>query len=486
VSAPFGFDADTCGAAGGFTGPGTCTVKVSYTPTLAGTDRNTLTISECPATGTCIPLTIYLDGGGIPPTPTADPAYVVFGDVPFYVTVSRSVTITVDAGFRFSPGSVSAPFGFDADTCGVAGGFTGPGTCTVKVSYTPTLAGTDRNALTISECAATGTCIPLTITVEGDGEPRLAAPTPPSLTFPATGVGTTSAAQTVTLTNTGYIPLHVGALAATGDFGLSADSCSGTTVAARASCSAGVTFTPTAAGLRSGTLTFADDSTGGPQTVALSGSGARTTASVTPSALNFAARIVGTTSPTRTVKLLNTGSVDLLVRHLTVGGDFAIAPAGTCRVGTVVAAGGSCTVTITFTPTAVGARQGALKIADTSTTTPHVLALSGSGTGRPVFSVSPGQLSFGAQAVGAKSAGKTVVVSNQGTASLSFAQIYTTGDFLRSGGTRGTATSVQPGQTCTLVVKFAPRARGTRVGALTFEDNASTSPQAVALSGTGA
>src|SRR3954464_6661442 len=74
---------------------------------------------------------------------SADPANFDFGNVPLKPTVSHDFTVTVDAGYRIdlaSGSGLNVPFAFDFDTCGAAEG-TGPGTCNVKESYTPTAAG---------------------------------------------------------------------------------------------------------------------------------------------------------------------------------------------------------------------------------------------------------------------------------------------------------------------------------------------------------
>ena len=68
---------------------------------------------------------------------------------------------------------------------------------------------------------------------------------------------------------------------------------------------------------------------------------------------------------------------------------------------------------------------------------------------------------------------------------LSFGRIYPTGEFVRAGGTCATSTALNPGRSCTVIVKFAPLTRGTRVGTITFEDNAPGSPHSVLLSGIG-
>ena len=96
-------------------------------------------VFQCPVGGgTCIPITYAVSGRGI--SNTASPNPVDFGNVPINTTVTRDVTITVDAGYRTEIASgtgINAPFGFSFDTCGAGGGFTGPGTCTVKQRFTP-------------------------------------------------------------------------------------------------------------------------------------------------------------------------------------------------------------------------------------------------------------------------------------------------------------------------------------------------------------
>ena len=96
-----------------------------------------------------------------------------------------------------------------------------------------------------------------------------------SLTFATQKVGTTSAAKSVTLTNTGNTTLSLGTLTISGNFALAGGTtCSnGGTVAAGSSCLLNVTFTPTAKGTRTGTLTITDNVLTSPQFVSLSGTG---------------------------------------------------------------------------------------------------------------------------------------------------------------------------------------------------------------------
>jgi len=94
---------------------------------------------------------------------------------------------------------------------------------------------------------------------------------PSSLTFSTVTVGKTSAAQPATLTNSGNATLSITSIAANGDF-KETDNC-GSSVTAGANCTINVTFTPTAAGSRTGTLSITDNASGSPHTVSLTGTG---------------------------------------------------------------------------------------------------------------------------------------------------------------------------------------------------------------------
>jgi Abnormal spindle-like microcephaly-assoc'd, ASPM-SPD-2-Hydin len=105
----------------------------------------------------------------------------------------------------------------------------------------------------------------------GGGGTPAATLNPTSLTFASQNVGTTSAAQTITLTNSGTAALSITSIAASGDY-VQTNTC-GTSVAAGANCTISVKFTPTAAGTRTGTITVTDNASGSPQTASLMGTG---------------------------------------------------------------------------------------------------------------------------------------------------------------------------------------------------------------------
>jgi hypothetical protein len=147
-------------------------------------------------------------------------------------------------------------------------------TCSASVTFTPGATGGRSATLTFTDDAGGS---PQTVSLSGTGTAAGIGFNPASLSYGNQGTGSTSAPQTVTVTNSGTAALHITSVTLTGanagDFAKSADTCSGQTIAASATCTVSVTFTPTATGARSATISFADDAPSSPQTVALSGTG---------------------------------------------------------------------------------------------------------------------------------------------------------------------------------------------------------------------
>ncbi len=200
--------------------------------------------------------------------------------------------------------------------------------------------------------------------------------------------------------------------------------------------------------------------------------------SLTPSALSFASQPVGSTSASQPVVLHNVGGSALTITSISVAGDFA----ETDNCGTSVAVSGSCTLSVTFTPTAAGQRTGTLTIIDDAAGSPHVVSLSGTGSAA-VVALSPTSLLFSAIAIGSSSASQAVTLSNQGNSSLSISNVQITGDFKQ---TNNCGATLAAASSCTLSITFTPTTAGNRTGALTISDSAAGSPQSVSLSGSGA
>src|SRR5262249_32781616 len=94
VDAPFGFNLGTCGAGGGFTGRGTCTITATFTPATFDMASGAIAVSECPlSSGSCvnIPISLFGRGGGF-----ATPDFSDLGDVPLGQSATATITLTLD------------------------------------------------------------------------------------------------------------------------------------------------------------------------------------------------------------------------------------------------------------------------------------------------------------------------------------------------------------------------------------------------------
>ena len=149
-------------------------------------------------------------------------------------------------------------------------------------------------------------------------------------------------------------------------------------MAAGANCTISVTFKPTASGTRNAALSVTDNATASPQQVPLSGTG--TTAKLSPTSLSFGSVTVGTTTAAKTVTLANVGTATLTITGIAITGTNAGDFAQTHTCGSSLAAGASCTINVTFKPTASGSRSAALSVTDNAAGSPQHVPLSGTGT----------------------------------------------------------------------------------------------------------
>src|SRR5216683_872645 len=264
-------------------------------------------------------------------------------------------------------------------------GFTGSVTLTASVLPTGVTAtfgtnpttGTSVITFTASATAATGSS---TVTVTGVSESLShtttisltvnpapnASLSPTSLTFAPQTVGTNSPGSTLTLRNISSSPLSNIMVNASSEFVQTNDCGPSLAGNINAFCTITVRFAPTAPGLRTGTVTVTDDAVSSPQTAVLTGT-------AIPASLGFAPQVVGTASPVQTFTL-NNGPVALLnLAITTTSGGFV----QTSDCSTSLAASATCTVSITFTPGAVGPRFGSLNIADNASNSPQIITLSG-------------------------------------------------------------------------------------------------------------
>jgi len=193
-------------------------------------------------------------------------------------------------------------------------------------------------------------------------------------------LGNSSAPQNAVLTNGQNVTLGISSIDLTGnnvaDF-KETNNC-GSSLAVGANCSISVAFTPGATGARSATLRVTDDAGNSPQTISLKGTGINPV-SFAPGVVNFQVTTVGTSSNPINTILTNRESIPLHITGISITGLNAGDFSQTNNCPASVVSGGTCTITLTFTPTATGARTGNVRVVDDAITSPQLVKLTGTG-----------------------------------------------------------------------------------------------------------
>ena len=191
----------------------------------------------------------------------------------------------------------------------------------------------------------------------------------------------------------------------------------------------------------------------------------------------FGDQDVGTQSDPQAIHLQNTGMSVLVITNIQATANFG--ETDNCRPAVPV--GGHCTVQVTFNPTTSGPLTGTITVTSNAASPPFVFKLNGTGLLRAP-EVSPSNLNFGDQSVGAASAPQTVTFTNTGALPLSISGLKIANGWTQN---NDCLPSVPSKGSCTVKVSFRPGSTGPLNGALTFSEYARSSPQSVTLSGTG-
>ena len=270
VSGPF-TEFDNCN--GQLAASSSCSINVQFIPTAAGTQTGWLIVTDALQTQT-----VALSGTGLLlPVFSVSPASLNFGaQPPGVASPPLKLTMTnnggapmANVGFQIT-GAAASSFAWSASTCGTT--LNNGSGCTVQVIFTPATSASSSATLTVS--SSTRGVAPVLVPLNGNGAATTVLSVSPSqLTYAATVTGQSSAAQTVTVTNAGSFAAISLTLTVVAPFSLTQDTCSGYSLAAGASCTAGVIFTPTTSGTAPGTLTVGSTSAIAPTTVTLSGTG---------------------------------------------------------------------------------------------------------------------------------------------------------------------------------------------------------------------
>lgn len=496
-AADFSIGGGTCSAGASVAAGASCTVQASFKPTVAGARAATLTVAHNGTGGTS---TASLTGTGnaVPQATVGVSATSINFGALLTNSTSALQTVTVN-----NSGQAPLTFSSIAITGAQAGLFTLGGSCasgtvlaegascTVSVSAQPTAAGAFAATLVLASNAANGNA---SVAMSGSG--AAAAPaisvSPASLAFGAQTIASAAPAQTITLTNSGNVPVTFSAIAITGDASVTLGAGCGAALAPGASCTVPVLFTPVAEGSVSASVSARSNAA----TVTIPVTATGTAAPVAKPALSsagpiaFVATQVGKTASVRSITLSNSGSAAMKIATLMFGGanasDFAVG--GTCAVGASVSAAGSCTIDVSFTPAAAGARRADLVLV-TDSGAQFSVPYTGSGIAvadaTAVLTLTPQSFDFGATTIGGTALTKRFSLTNSSTSAAVLTKVGFTGPYARVADATGCAAgtiTLQPGASCDLVVSFNPLNAGAASGSVVIDAESGAS-WTIALAG---
>jgi hypothetical protein len=290
---------------------------------------------------------------------------------PQVVTLTNNLTTTLTISSIGFTGTNSGDFA-QTNNCGSS--VNAGASCTINVTFTPAASGTRTATLNVTDNAGNS---PQTVSLSGTGIVPVTLSTA-SISFGTVLVDSSATATPVTLTNNQSVSLTNISISVTGAAFSQVNTC-GTSIAAGAQCTITVTFAPKTSGSQTGMVTISDSAINSPQTISLKGAGELPVA-LSPGTLAFGTETVGTTSAPKTETITNNQRVALDISSITISGADAsnFTETGT-TCGSTLAAGAKCTITVTFTPSATGARSATLDITDSALTSPQTAKLTGTG-----------------------------------------------------------------------------------------------------------
>jgi hypothetical protein len=472
-----------------------CWLGIQFLSQTPGTQNATLSLSTVTAghpeaialSATATPLS------GLQLTPTSPS----FGSIPIHSTTSP-VTFTLTN--LFSPAananiqSITASGDFSVlpiatGDCGQS--IAATASCTVEVAFAPTAQGARNGTLTVVTDAGSVTA---TLSGFGTADPGLALQ-PNALVF-NNQAGTAATQQTVTVTNTSTSAVTIGApTTATTVFTVSS-TCG--TLAPSAQCSIAVTFTPGAT-FAQDTLTLPVSTGSGAQlatasyTVPLSGTYTSSSAGliITPSLANLGSAVTGGVGSTRQFSISNVTTQPVSL-SLSLPRQFPLAGATDC---TSLAAGATCTLSVSLAPAVNGALTGTLQITGTPSNGSPIQSLAyllgyGQGTGALTITGATSPINFGNVASG-QSQQQTLTLTNSGSGALTIHRVISQPPFLAA---TTCSAALAPAASCTVALTYSPvyeLASGSTAspirqdtGILTIESDAVSSPDTLPLAGT--
>jgi hypothetical protein len=442
-----------------------CTITVTFTPTVVGATNGSVTATTSAGT-----VSSALSGTAIaqpPPLlpPTLSPSAINFGSIIVGLpSRPQTATLTNPNNVAVAVSAITSTPGFaQTNTCGAS--LAAGASCVISITFTATTVGNATGSLNAATPQGNATS-----SLTGAGAPVPLVPpqaTPEVITFAAITVGTTSAAQTITVKNPNTQSITLGGFNANSTFVVSLGTC-GPTLAAGQSCTYTVVFKPNTVGATTAALTLSSNA--GTDTVSVSGSGTAPMQppTLSPSAINFGAIVVGQPSRPQALTLTNLNSSAMPVTAVSSSAGFA--QTNTC--GASLAGGASCVITITFTPSAVSNATGTVNVTTPQGNVSASLAGAGAQVALVPPQVTPATISFAATTVSTTSAAQIITVSNPNTQAITLSGFNTNSTFAVAAGTCGA--TLAAAQSCTYTVVFNPTLIGNTSGTLAVTSNAGT------------
>ena len=451
--------------------------SVTFAPQSAASDSGNVTITSDAPNPT---MTVPLSGVGIAPGALgSNPTSLSFGSVTVGNNQSLSGTVTNTGGSSVTISQIGiSGSGLSLSGITTPMTLTAGQSATFRATFTPASAGSVSGNVTITSNASNPT---LTVPVSGTGvAPGALGSNPTSLSFGSVIVGSHQAlSETVTNTGGSSVTISQVGISGTG-FSLSGITAP-VTLTAGQSATFSATFTPTSAGVVSGTITITSNASNPSLTVALSGTGVAPGAlGSNPSSLSFGSVIVGNNHPLSET-LTNTGASSVTISQVgTSGTGFSLSGITT---PTTLTAGQSTTFTVTFAPQSAGSASGNVTVTSSASNPTLTIPLSGTAVTPGALGSNPTSLSFGNITVGSNHS-LSETITNTGGSSVTISQVGISGTGFSLSGITAPVT-LTAGQSASFNVTFTPASAGSVSGSVTITSNASNPSLTIPLSGMG-
>jgi hypothetical protein len=397
-----------------------------------------------------------------------------FGIVNVGASLQKTITLTNDGIAAWSMTAPSAAslggtdFSFVATTC--TNSLPAGSNCTITVAFTPSAQATRLGTLVLSTGVGT-----LSTSLSGQSLQAKLTSNPVSVAFGTQQVSGSYTSSQITLSNTGGIAASGVGLSLPQGFALSADNCSGATLAVNANCTFYVTWSPTAIQAYGGSITISAPNAV-PSTIAVSGTAAALTGSV--SAVDFGGVQLGSSGSANAV-LTNTGGLPLAI---TVPTAANVSGAGFGFTSTdcqpTLSVGTSCNVRLTFNASVYGTNSGVLTISTNAGLLSSNLTSSGL---QARLAFNPSTYDWGSQLVNGTYSTSMTLSNNGNTVASALNIPPPPPGFALSNNTCNS--SLNSGASCSMTVSWTPTVVQPYSGSLTASTSTGVASNSLSLSG---